>query len=154
MLILADTNVLIRMEIAGHPDHVEAASAVRILRAAGHTFGMAAQGASEFWNVCTRPATARGGLGLTVAVTDLHLAHLESYVAVQFDSSTSYGIWRRLVVTRGVSGVQVHDARIAALMLANGITHILTYNGKDFTRFPGISAVSPADVVAGNVPPP
>jgi hypothetical protein len=43
MLILADTNILIRVEITGHPDHVEAASAVRILRAAGHTFGMAAQ---------------------------------------------------------------------------------------------------------------
>jgi predicted nucleic acid-binding protein len=72
---------------------------------------------------------------------------------VHFDSSASYGIWRHLVVTRGVSGVQVHDARIAALMLANGITHILTYNGKDFTRFPGISALSPADVVGGTVPP-
>lgn len=115
---------------------------------------MAAQGVSEFWNVCTRPSTARGGLGLTVAQADLHLGHLERQIAIQFESARSYAIWRRLVVTHRVQGVQVHDARIAALMLADGISHILTYNRKDFTRFPGISALSPADVMAGTIPPP
>jgi predicted nucleic acid-binding protein len=97
---------------------------------------------------------ARGGLGLTIAQADLHLGYLERQIAIQFESARSYAIWRGLIVAQGVQGVQVHDARIAALMLANGISHILIYNGKDFTRFPGISALSPVDVVAGTVPPP
>jgi predicted nucleic acid-binding protein len=154
MLLLLDTNVLLRLVVTKHPDHAEVASAVRVLRRVGHTFAMAMQGASEFWNVCTRPVAARGGLGLSLAQTDTYLGQLERQIAVRTDSTPSFAIWRQLIVRHGVRGVQVHDARIAALMLANGISHILTYNGKDFTRFPGISALSPADVVAGNIPPP
>lgn len=32
--------------------------------------------------------------------------------------------WRRLVVNYGVSGVQVHDARLVATMLVHDVTHI------------------------------
>ena len=32
-------------------------------------------------------------------------------------------------------GKQVHDTNIVAAMLANGITHLLTHNVKDFKRF-------------------
>jgi predicted nucleic acid-binding protein len=54
------------------------------------------------------------------------------------------------VVAHGVQGKQVHDARLAALMLAHGITHILTLNGADFARYPGIVPIDPASLV----PPP
>jgi hypothetical protein len=46
----------------------------------------------------------------------------------------------------GVSGVQVHDARLAAVMRVHGLTHILTLNAADFARYPGIIAVHPQDV--------
>jgi hypothetical protein len=36
-----------------------------------------------------------------------------------------------------VSGVQVHDARLAASMYTHGIMHILTFNESDFIRFVG-----------------
>jgi predicted nucleic acid-binding protein len=64
------------------------------------------------------------------------------------DSGTQYREWRRLVVQYGVSGVQVHDARLVAVMLTQGITHILTFNDTDFARYApeGISAVDPATV--------
>jgi len=154
MVILVDTNILIRLMVPSAPTHREVSSAVRILRRVGHRLAMPAQGAAEFWAVMTRPATARGGHGLSITETDTRLRRLERIFTLQYDSADSYFHWRRFVVTYGVRGVQTHDARIAALMLANGISHILTYNGKDFTRFPGISALSPADVVAGAIPPP
>lgn len=154
MPILVDTNVLLRIIVKADVRHREVSGAVRLLRRAGHSLLMSAQGAAEFWRVCTRPASARGGYGLSVADTDTGLTRLEGVFQLTNESVDSYFHWRRLIVTHGVQGVQVHDARIAALMLANGVSHILTYNGKDFTRFPGISALSPADVVAGTVPPP
>jgi len=40
-----------------------------------------------------------------------------------------YTKWRRLVVSFGVSGIQVHDARIVATMIVHGVTHILTQIG-------------------------
>jgi hypothetical protein len=57
-----------------------------------------------------------------------------------------------LVTTHGVSGAQVHDARLAAVMTASGITRILTFNVRDFIRFAGIEAIHPEQIaeVAGS----
>ena len=53
-----------------------------------------------------------------------------------------------LVVTYDVSGVQVHDARLVALMIVHGVTHVLTFNTRDFARYAGegIVAVDPTNV--------
>jgi hypothetical protein len=42
-----------------------------------------------------------------------------------------------------VSGVQVHDARLATVMKAYGISRIVTLNVKDFARYSEIEAVHP-----------
>jgi predicted nucleic acid-binding protein len=47
-------------------------------------------------------------------------------------------------VTHGVSGKTTHDARLVAAMIANRITHILTFNADDFARYAGIKVVHPA----------
>lgn len=62
------------------------------------------------------------------------------------DSPAVYAQWKKIVLAAGVSGVKVHDARLAAVMLVNGLTHVLTFNTNDFKRFPGITAVNPQDV--------
>jgi predicted nucleic acid-binding protein len=64
------------------------------------------------------------------------------------DSPVVYPEWRRLVVAYGVSGAKVHDARLVAGMRANGISHILTLNTMDFTRYApeGIVAVDPRTI--------
>ena len=51
------------------------------------------------------------------------------------ESPASYALWRHLVRTYAVQGVQVHDARLVALCQANGVTHILTLNDADFLRY-------------------
>ena len=64
------------------------------------------------------------------------------------DSPAVYTKWRRLVVSFGVSGIQVHDARIVATMIVHGVTHILTFNTTDFVRYGtrGIVTVDPTTV--------
>ena len=104
----------------------------------------AAQNFAEFWNVCTRPKSARGGLGLTIPETERRLTILERLIPVLGEHHDTYSIWRSRVVRYRVSGRQVHDARLAAPMLAHGLTHILTLNGADFARFPGIVVFDPA----------
>jgi predicted nucleic acid-binding protein len=64
------------------------------------------------------------------------------------DTPDIYPEWRRLVLAIGVSGRQVHDARLAAVMRAHGVTHILTFNASDFTRYPGITVVHPRELLA------
>ena len=61
----------------------------------------------------------------------------------------AYRRWHALVVELKLTGVQVHDARIVALMLTHGITHILTFDTEDFRRYTGITALSPHELAAG-----
>lgn len=53
--------------------------------------------------------------------------------------------WRRLLVSRGVSGVQVYDAHIAAAMQVHGVENILTFRVRDFVRYPDVTPVHPTD---------
>lgn len=53
---------------------------------------------------------------------------------------------RRLVIAHSVSGVQVHDARLAAAMKIHAVTHLLTLNPADFTRYPHITLVHPGSL--------
>lgn len=59
-----------------------------------------------------------------------------------------YAEWRGVVSALQVRGVQVHDARLVAAMVVHNATTILTFNKGDFARYPGITALEPADVLA------
>jgi predicted nucleic acid-binding protein len=53
-----------------------------------------------------------------------------------------------LVVSRRPVGGAVYDLHLAAQMHSHGVDAVCTYNGQDFARVPGISAVTPAQVLA------
>lgn len=143
MLILADSGILLRLYEPGDPLHSLVERAVVHLRARGDDLVTATQNVAEFWNVCTRPKTARGGLGLSLPTTEQRLQDLEQAFAVVAEPAGAYADWRNLVTTLQVRGKQVHDAWLAALMRCLGITHILTLNVADFTRYPGVAALDP-----------
>ena len=142
---LADTNCLLRWAQPQHSIYPLARAAVGELQRRGEDVCITPQNLIEFWNVATRPAD-RNGFGFTPADADQELTRLESLFLLLPDSPAIYGAWRRLVASVGVSGVQVHDARLAAVMQVYGLTHILTFNTTDFLRYPGITVVHPQDV--------
>jgi predicted nucleic acid-binding protein len=100
----------------------------------------------EFWNVCTRPAE-RNGLGLTPVEADREASRLEGILTLLPDIPAIYPEWRRLVIANSVLGVQVNDAHIVAAMNVYGIISLITFNGRDFTRYAGMRAVHPDDVM-------
>ncbi len=148
MAYLVDTNVLLRFADRSHPLHPTIRVAVRQLRQAGHELKVSTQNCIEFWNVATRPI-AKNGFGLAPAETEPLLQLLEQLFPVLPDRADVYQEWRRLVVQFGVSGVQVHDARLVASMKVNTISHILTLNSADFKRYSteGIVAVESGAMV-------
>jgi predicted nucleic acid-binding protein len=89
---------------------------------------------------------ARNGLGLAIAEAEREVQAIESSMSLLPDSEAVYREWRKVVVRYNVSGVQVHDARLAAAMYVHSLAHILTMNVADFSRFDGLSAVHPASV--------
>jgi predicted nucleic acid-binding protein len=59
-----------------------------------------------------------------------------------------YTVWESIVIQHRVTGKPTHDARLVAAMQLHGLNSILTFNTGDFTRYPGIEVVHPADVTA------
>jgi len=132
--ILADTNILVRSVERGHPSLRAARDSLRRLYEQGNELFITIQNISEFWNVCTRP-TALNGLGNSIEATDRLTSRLERFFTVLPESMDVFAYWRKLVVTHGVKGAKVHDARLAAAVLAYGLDGILSFNGDDFSRF-------------------
>jgi len=93
----------------------------------------------------TRPAT-RNGFGLTIAEAEKEVHSIETGMSLLSENESVYGEWRRIVVEHKVSGVQVHDARLVAIMIVHKVNHILTLNAPDFDRYLGITAISPNQI--------
>jgi predicted nucleic acid-binding protein len=144
--VLLDTNILLRLLNPADSEYAVVRSAVDTLVARGDQLCIVSQNLVEFWNVCTRPAD-KNGLGLTGAEADVRAKLIESRFTLLPDTARIQTEWRRLVVACSVSGVQVHDARLVAAMLAHSVTRLLTLNDRDFARYSAISVVHPRDVV-------
>lgn len=143
MDILVDTGVLLRLLHKADPQNSPIRQTLRRLKSGGDQFVATPQNIAEFWNVCTRPSTARGGFGLSPAETERKLRLLERIIRVIPDVPAMYELWKHLVIARSVSGVQVHDARLVAAMKSHKITHILTLNASDFGRYSDIHTIDP-----------
>lgn len=137
-----DTNLLLRSVHTTHPMHQDAVTALNTLWDQDHHICLSPQNFIEFWNVCTRPLD-KNGLGMSATQTEAELTQLESVFSLLPDTPDIYPTWRHLVTTYNVMGINIYDARLVAVMLVYKITHIVTFNIKDFTRYAEISAVHP-----------
>jgi predicted nucleic acid-binding protein len=146
MAYLIDSNVFLRAAKRNDPDRRLALEAIRKLRANNEDLCYTTQVLVEFWNVCTRPTQARGGLGLSIQMTERKARLIENRFRLLTESLATHQEWRRLVASCSVSGVEVHDAMLVAVMNVHGITHLLTFNKDDFKRYPGITAHLPSEV--------
>ena len=148
MQYVLDTGILLRLVNREATNHDQIRQAVRLLKAQGHVALTTFQNISEFWNVCTRPPEARGGLGLTLDETRRRLRTIERIATILPDSSDTFARWRDLVINHDVKGVQVHDAKLAALMSVHAVSHLLTLNPGDFARYSIVTAVTPEQLIA------
>ena len=142
---LVDSNILLRWVKPDHIDYPRIVVATDVILRHDGVLCYTSQNVAEFWNACTRP-TDRNGYGLSPQDTDRRTKFFEEKLRFLPDSLMVHEEWRKLLVTHNVSGVQVHDARLVAAMRVHGVTRILTFNNKDFARYPDIEAIHPRDV--------
>ena len=139
---LVDTNILLRMVQSDSSEHPMIRECLTLLWEGGADLFFTSQNLAEFWNVCTRPAE-KNGFGFSIERTHEHARLISSNLTLAPDSEQTHQEWLRIVFEARVSGVQVHDARLAAAMRVHGISQLLTLNVGDFRRY-GIVAIHPA----------
>ncbi|QEL13958.1 type II toxin-antitoxin system VapC family toxin [Limnoglobus roseus] len=150
-MILLDTNILLRYVAPADAAHGVAKSALAVLRAAGEHFALVPQNIYEFWATATRPL-ASNGLGLSITECQTQVSSLKAFFTFLPDQPTLFAEWESLVVTYACHGRVSFDARLVAAMQTHGINRILTLNGSDFSRYPGVTVIDPHTVAA--MPPP
>ncbi len=146
MAYLFDSNIFLRLAEKKSPYRPSVIGAIRTLRSRGERIYYTPQIVSEFWNVCTRPTSARSGLGLSISRTQRKVNLIGKHFTMLYDSPATFFEWLRLVSDLQIKGVQVHDAKIAASMIVHNIPFLVTFNVKDFVRFPMITAVDPKSI--------
>jgi predicted nucleic acid-binding protein len=142
---LADTNILVRLVKRNDSEFALVRGALRALLVQSARLYYTPQTMAEFWNGSTRPPE-RNGYGLTPLEADRRARRIERAFTLLPDGEAVYREWRRLIVAHAVSGVQVYDARLVAVMKVHDVTHLLTLNDRDFARYAGITVVHPSQV--------
>src|SRR5205823_59940 len=126
-----------------HPRRPACVAALRRLHASGQPC-ICAQVLIEFWAVATRPREVNG-LGLTVDEAERDLDDWEQSLELLPEPPDVAARWRTLVRQYIVQGRQSHDARLVAVMLACGVTQILTLNEQHFARYGEIACLAPEE---------
>jgi predicted nucleic acid-binding protein len=146
MKCLVDTNILLRLVQKNSPMHLDTQRAILKLKKQGEFLCIIPQNIIEFWAVATRPLD-KNGLGLSITQAEEESEKLKKIFILELDTPQIFTEWESLVIKYQVMGKQVHDARLAAAMVAHNITHLLTFNIDDFKRFSDIVVVDPRSVV-------
>ena len=90
MQYLVDTGVWLRLFDRPDPEQPTIRNALCALRSSGHSLATCPQNIAEFWNVSTRPASARGGYGKSVATTERRVQFIERASTILAESPVSY----------------------------------------------------------------
>lgn len=143
MLVLADTNILLRAAKPDHSEHAPTLAALARLRGGGYEPVIVPQCCYEYYVVATRPVE-RNGLGLDPAEAEADLATCLRLFRLLKDERAVFDAWRNVVAGYLVRGKAAHDARLIAAMRRQQVTHLLTFNSADFSRYAGeITIVDP-----------
>jgi predicted nucleic acid-binding protein len=130
----------------GAHEHELAIQAIIRLRQLGDKLCITAQNLIEFGAVATRPIEANG-LGWSIEQARNEITQLMRRFPFLTDSSKVFEHWSQLIQCHQVIGKRAHDARLVAVMMANGITSLLSFNHEHFQGFSEIKVISPNALV-------
>jgi predicted nucleic acid-binding protein len=152
-LILLDSDILVRRARTTDPQFATVDTAINTLHAGGEVLCVVLQNVYDVGAAATRPIAANG-LGLSIAECQTHVARIKRILRFLPDQPALFAEWEALVGTHACHGRVSYAARLVAAMQTYAITRLFTFNGPDFTRFPGLTILDPAIIAAPANPPP
>lgn len=147
MRILLDTNIVVRLSEPATPQAHDVRRAVAQLPEQGFECCLVPQVVYEYWSVATRPA-ANNGLGLSPDEAQRDLTDYLNLFTLLKDERAVYERWYSLVRTYRVTGKNVHDARLVAAMERHAISHLLSLDVADFSRYAGVTVLTPTTLLS------
>jgi uncharacterized protein len=142
-VIAVDTNVLVQAHRKDAPFHDVALAAVSDLAGSASPWAIPWPCVHEFLAIVTHARIFRTPTPLAAACAQVD-AWLEA-PTLRLLSEDREAHWRALLplLTQAkISGPRVHDARIAALCVAHGVSVLLSAD-RDFSRFPSLQVRNP-----------
>jgi uncharacterized protein len=141
-MIALDTNVLVHAHRTDSDHHAPALAALNTLVESGDRFAVPMPCVHEFLAVVTHPRVYAPPSTPAKALEAMAgLAELPRIVMLA-EAPDHLARLTRLIVASGVRGPKVHDARIAAICLSNGVTELWTAD-RDFSYFPELRTRNP-----------
>lgn len=142
---LLDTNVLLRVADTSETSNIAVSAIAKILKE-GNQCVITSQVIVEFWAVATRPLTVNG-LGWTPEEAREKIDLIKSQFVLLEDKNDILQNWLELVTNYSIKGKRCHDIRLLAVMKSHNISHILTFNPKDFIQLSDITIINPLDII-------
>lgn len=141
-MIATDTNILVYAHRADSQWHDRAKSRIEDLAHGRISWGLPWPCIHEFVAVATHPRIYDPASTLSQAIDQVG-AWLESPAAVLLgETGEHWQVLTELLQEGRVTGSLVHDARVAAICIAHGVTELWTAD-RDFSRFPGLAVRNP-----------
>ena len=131
--MFVDTNVLVAARFVTAPAHVAARRCLDRTGNSEEPLHISRQIVREYLVVVTRPQIWPESLAIGDALKDA--TRLISSFTVLEDGPNVMAMLIALCREVPVAGKQIHDANIAATMLAHGERRLLTLNARDFRRY-------------------
>jgi predicted nucleic acid-binding protein len=139
---ILDTNVLIYAVVSEAPQHMASRALLDAVRNDSDvTFYVTSQILCEFYSVLTNPrrmTVARSSAEVSASITSF-LAFLQ---VLPIPARAVEG-WMDLLQRRPVTGADIFDLQLVAVMLANDVKRIYTFNNSDFEPFPELIVLKP-----------
>lgn len=141
-MIALDTNILIHAHRRDASLHEKARSNVKELAESMRPWCVCYHSIIEFYSVVTHPKIWREPSSPEQALAQIHVWTAAPTMRLLSDSLNTLETVESLALTAAVRGPLIHDTRIAACCLANGVTELWTVD-RDFSRFPELKTRNP-----------
>jgi len=139
--ILIDTNILLRL-----PRLAEQSSGTMLRNlTAGFQPCIVFQNLTEFWSVATRPVQFNG-FGLSIEAVSRQIMSFREMFEMIPEIPETVDTWALLCTKHRATGKRVHDVRLAATALSNGIDRIMTNNPDDFKAITNLTIYTAEDI--------
>ncbi len=136
-----DTNILVYASDKSSPWHQSSKEAINKLLSDGFRLFISPQILREYVSVASRSTGTE-----KPTPWDLILKNYEdfqTYFTLLDEGNNSVNQLSKLLSKVPAAGKQVHDANIVATMLAHNVSHLLTHNTVDFSRYSQLITVIP-----------